>query len=147
MEHYSTGRNQHFSRLHAPAMHCSGLLKRWSYPLLSGFLLTLTTLGKSFSQSLHHSLTLYKGIYNNYSPGLFSSSYVQTKLAGVSFFLSIYSVCVCVCCVCVCMCVCVVHLYLYSYLYLLGLQSSSPGHTTQVCGLSVVTFVIIIFSC
>ena len=31
---------------------------------------------------MHHG-TLFKRIYNNYSPGLFSSSYVQAKLAEV----------------------------------------------------------------
>ena len=40
-------------------------------------------------QTLHHG-TLFKRIYNNYSPGLFSSSYVQAKLAEVSFFCSVY---------------------------------------------------------
>ena len=39
---------------------------------------------------MHHG-TLFKHIYNNYSPGLFSSSYVQAKLTEVSFFVqSIY---------------------------------------------------------
>ena len=36
--------------------------------------------------------TLLKRIYNNYSPGLFSSSYVQAKLAEVSYFVQ-YIIC------------------------------------------------------
>ena len=47
-----TGRNQHFSQFYAPAMHCSGQFKRWSYPLLSCIFLTPTTLGQNFSQFL-----------------------------------------------------------------------------------------------
>ena len=43
---------QHFSQFYAPAMHSSGQFKRWSYPLLSGFFLTPSTLGKIFSQFL-----------------------------------------------------------------------------------------------
>ena len=50
-----SGRNQHFSPFHAPAMHCSGQFKRWTYPLLSVFFhyvffLTRTTLGQNFSK-------------------------------------------------------------------------------------------------
>ena len=60
---------------------------------------------------MHHG-TLFKHIYNNYSPSLFSSSYVQAKLAEVSFFVQYIYVCMYVCgsvcvCVCVCLCVCV----------------------------------------
>ena len=38
---------------------------------------------------MHHG-TLFKRIYNNYSPGLFSLSYVQAKLAEVSYMDSVY---------------------------------------------------------
>ena len=50
----------------------------------------------------HHG-TLFKRIYNNNSPGLFSSSYVLSKLVEVFFF---QYVCMYVC-VCVRACVCV----------------------------------------
>ena len=41
---------------------------------------------------MHHG-TLFKRIYNNYSPGLFPSSYVQAKLAEVGCLFVVVFLC------------------------------------------------------